>query len=193
MANKNYPYPFNENQGSKFLSGNGTWKDVYTKEQIDENEHAIAGAMADMDERLDGFDESELVAAHALTFLDENKENACQLRYVHGDTQALDSDVFYVFELPVSSLTLTFNTTPSTTHLSIYGGTFTAAGNDIQITLPSGVSVTEGSSDISAGQTYEFNIMNGVCIIADVTLSADISDGGNSINNPIGEPIIPQK
>lgn len=48
MATKTYPYPFNVSSSSKFLSGDGSWKNVYTKEQIDENELAFANALEDL-------------------------------------------------------------------------------------------------------------------------------------------------
>ena len=182
MATKTYPYPFNKDNGSKFISGDGTWKEVYTKEQIDDNELAIAGAMAEMDEKITGFEDDELVTAQALTYLNSNKENACRVKYVSTDTQVLENDTFYIFTEPVSSLTLSYAQAPSGNKLLIYGGMFTASADDIQITLPSGVAVTDEFSGIETSHTYEFSIMNGICIIADITTtqkqSVSVVDNG---------------
>ena len=81
-------------------------------------------------------------------------------------TQALDANKFYKFG-SVSALTLTLNAAGS--GLAIYAGKFTASANNISITLPSGTSITDSSVDIESGNTYEFSILDGVCIIMDVT------------------------
>lgn len=81
-------------------------------------------------------------------------------------TQALDANKFYKFG-SVSALTLTLNAAGS--GLAIYAGKFTASADNISITLPSGTSITDSSVDIESGNTYEFSILDGVCIISDIT------------------------
>jgi hypothetical protein len=83
-------------------------------------------------------------------------------------TQALDANKFYKFG-SVSALTLTLNAAGS--GLAIYAGKFTASANNISITLPSGTSITDSSVDIESGNTYEFSILDGVCIISDITIT----------------------
>lgn len=83
-------------------------------------------------------------------------------------TQALDPNKFYKFG-SISSLTLTLNA--ASNGLAIYGGKFTASVDDMPITLPSGTVIPDNVVSIESGNTYEFNILDGVCIIIDVTAS----------------------
>ena len=84
-------------------------------------------------------------------------------------TQALDPNKFYKFTGSLTSLTLTLN---AGVDLCIYAGKFVAGSDDMPITLPSGVVVPDESVEIESGKTYEFSIMDNVCLITDVTYTS---------------------
>ena len=97
-----------------------------------------------------------------------------------GDvTQALDAGKFYKFGT-VDSLTLTLNAPTAcadcTVPLAMYGGKFTASVDDMNIGFPTGVNLTDEDNDnisIAADHTYEFNIMDGIIYIKDVTVTIE--------------------
>ena len=100
-----------------------------------------------------------------------------------GDvTQALDAGKFYKFG-SVDSLALTLNAPTAcadgTVPLAMYAGKFIASVDNMTISLPTGVYFTDEDKDsvsISANHTYEFNIMDGIVYIKDVT--ATTTEGG---------------
>lgn len=84
-------------------------------------------------------------------------------------TQALDANKFYKFTASLTSLTLTLNAAAN--GLAIYAGRFIAGADDMPISLPSGTIIPDNAVAIKSGNTYEFNIMDNVCLIVDVTAS----------------------
>lgn len=84
-------------------------------------------------------------------------------------TQTLDANKFYKFTASLTSLTLTLNAAAS--GLAIYAGRFIAGADDMPISLPSGTIIPDNAVAIESGNTYEFNIMDNVCLIVDVTAS----------------------
>lgn len=83
-----------------------------------------------------------------------------------GDvTQALESNKFYRFG-EVDSLTLTF--TEPQAGMGIYAGKFTASSTWDSLALPASVSIASGAPTITAGGTYEFNILDNVIVIKEV-------------------------
>lgn len=86
-------------------------------------------------------------------------------------TQELQAGAFYKFGT-VDSLTITLapGNTPldGTTPLLVYGGKFTIDASSSAaslLALPASVTIHSYSSEISAGNTYEFNICDNVAII----------------------------
>lgn len=92
-----------------------------------------------------------------------------------GDvTQALDAGKFYKFG-SVDSLTLTL-TAPTacadgTVPLAEYGGKFTASADwgGVKLAIPATVTEFAGNDEVEAGNTYEFNIIDNVIVVKDVT------------------------
>lgn len=94
-----------------------------------------------------------------------------------GDiTQTLLPNTFYKFG-SIDSLTIIL-TAPDTCAdgtviLPVYAGKFTANVASMPISLPSGITLTDDVISIEAGKTYEFSILDGICLIYDVTYTVN--------------------
>ena len=77
---------------------------------------------------------------------------------------ALNSNTFYKFNDPITSLTILGLNVPPLTHiLNVYAFSFTAGVDNPTITLPQGVQIAD-VPDIHLGDYVEFNIMDGKAV-----------------------------
>lgn len=81
--------------------------------------------------------------------------------------QALMPNVFYDFTGAPTSLTLTL-TAPTDGSLPIYAGKFTAGTSFAGLTVPSGVTVADGSDTPADGDICEFSILDDVIVVRKV-------------------------
>ena len=78
-------------------------------------------------------------------------------------SQALDPNKFYKFTGALTALTLTLN---AGTGLCIYAGKFTSDSNTAcNVTLPSGVKLSDNAPSVEAGGTYEFSIADNLMLL----------------------------